>query len=92
MFLPARAMAGPVTLFSTGGPDGKMATLSSPAGPGVIGTETADGFVLGEDALISGATFVGLLPVVRCSQASTKWRLGSIVFLAAPLTRLLDRC
>ncbi len=61
-FLPARAMAGPVTLFSTGSPDGKMATLSRPAGPGVIGTETADDFVLGQDALISGATFVGLLP------------------------------
>jgi hypothetical protein len=59
--LPARAAAGPIS-FSTGNPDGKMATLSRPAGPGLLETETADDFVLGQDALISGATFVGLLP------------------------------
>jgi hypothetical protein len=61
-FLPTRAVAGPVTLFSTGNPDGKIATLSRPAGPGALETETADDFVLGQNALISGATFVGLLP------------------------------
>jgi hypothetical protein len=49
-------------MFSTGTPDGKVATLSRPAGPGVIQTETADDFVLGQNALISGATFIGLLP------------------------------
>src|SRR5205807_7041253 len=37
-------------------------TLSSPAGPGALETETADDFVLGQNALISGATFIGLLP------------------------------
>ena len=60
--LPARATAGPITLFSTGSPDGKIATLSRPAGAGSIETETADDFVLGQNALISGATFIGLLP------------------------------
>jgi hypothetical protein len=50
-------------LFSTGSPDGKIATLSRPAAVGgVLETETADDFVLGQEALISGATFVGLLP------------------------------
>ncbi len=49
-------------LFSTGSPDGKMATLSRPAGPGLSETETADDFILGQNALISGATFTGLLP------------------------------
>src|SRR5258708_17824391 len=61
-FLPTRAAAGPVTLFSTGNPDGKIATLSRPAGPGLLETETADDFILGQNALINGATFIGLLP------------------------------
>lgn len=34
--------ADPVTLFSTGNPDGKIATLSRQAGPGGLETETAD--------------------------------------------------
>jgi PEP-CTERM motif len=59
--LPARAAAGPITLFSTGNPDGKIATLSRPAGPGLLETETADDFILGQNALVSSATFVGLL-------------------------------
>lgn len=55
--------AGAATiLFSTGNPDGKIGTLSSPAGPGALETETADDFVLGQNALIKGATFIGLLP------------------------------
>jgi hypothetical protein len=49
-------------MFSTGTPDGQMATLSRPASGGGIQTETADDFVLGQNALISGATFIGLLP------------------------------
>jgi len=57
--LPAGAST---LLFSTGSPDGKIGTLSMPAGPGSLETETADDFVLGQNALINGATFVGLLP------------------------------
>jgi len=49
-------------LFSTGNPDGKIATLSRPAGVGTLETETADDFILGQNALINGATFTGLLP------------------------------
>jgi hypothetical protein len=53
--------ADPVTLFSTGSPDGKIATLSQPAGAG-LETETADDFVLGQAAFVTNATFVGLMP------------------------------
>jgi hypothetical protein len=55
-------MADPVTLFSTGTPDGKIATLSRTAGPAGRETETADDFVLGQSAFVTNATFVGLLP------------------------------
>jgi hypothetical protein len=54
--------AGPiVTLFSTGSPDGKIGTLSRPASAGKLETETADDFVLGQPALVSSATIIGLL-------------------------------
>ena len=59
--LSTPATAGPFT-FSTGNPDGLMATLSRPSGPGLLETETADDFVLGQNVLITGATFTGLLP------------------------------
>lgn len=49
-------------LFSTGSPDGRIATLSRPAGTGLLETETADDFILGQSAMINGATFTGLLP------------------------------
>jgi hypothetical protein len=60
--LAPMALAGSITLFSTGNPDGRIATLSRPAGPGLLETETADDFILGSNAMISGATFIGLLP------------------------------
>lgn len=56
------ATAGSITLFSTGNPNGSIATLSRPAGAGTLETETADDFILGQNALITGATFIGLLP------------------------------
>ena len=55
------ANAGPITLFSTGNPDGTIATLSRTASAGKLETETADDFILGTQALIQGATFTGLL-------------------------------
>jgi hypothetical protein len=56
--------AGAATLlFSTGSPDGKIATLSRPAGAGLLETETADDFILGQPAMVTNATFVGLLPI-----------------------------
>jgi hypothetical protein len=48
--------------FSTGDPDGKIATLSRPSSPGKIQTETADDFVVTQDIVITQATFTGLLP------------------------------
>jgi hypothetical protein len=62
LFSAVSLTAGSVTLFSTGSPDGKIATLSQSAGPGQLETETADDFVLGQAALVSNASFIGLLP------------------------------
>ena len=49
--------------FSTGQPDGKVATLSRPAGPDKVQTETADDFFLTEQSVITHATFTGLVPL-----------------------------
>jgi len=48
--------------FSTGDPDGKIATLSRPPSLGQIQTETADDFVVTQAVVIRQATFTGLLP------------------------------
>jgi len=48
--------------FSTGTPDGKIATLSRPASTGVLETETADDFPLPGFAHITQASFFGLIP------------------------------
>jgi hypothetical protein len=47
--------------FSTGDPDGKIATLSRTASTGKLETETADDFVTTAPTLITSATFTGLL-------------------------------
>ena len=49
--------------FSTGSPDGLIATLSRVARPGSLETETADDFLTQQDTHISGASFIGLLPL-----------------------------
>jgi hypothetical protein len=49
--------------FSTGNPDGKIATLSRPPSPGKLQTETADDFNLEQQSVITRATFTGLLPL-----------------------------
>lgn len=61
VLVTSQASAG-VFLFSTGNPDGKIATLSRPAGPGKLQTETADDFVTTQSVVIAQATFTGLLP------------------------------
>lgn len=48
--------------FSTGNPDGKIGTLSRPAGNGHIQTETADDFILNRNTSITQASIFGLLP------------------------------
>ena len=56
---PARA---DLFFFSTGDPDGKIATLSRTASPGKLETETADDFVTtAPTTIITNATFTGLL-------------------------------
>jgi hypothetical protein len=48
--------------FSTGDPDGKIATLSRIASPGKLETETADDFVTrAPSTIITNATFTGLI-------------------------------
>ena len=54
--LPAMADA---FVFSTGNPDGLMATTSR---PGTGETETGDDFVLTQQTTINSATFTGLIP------------------------------
>jgi hypothetical protein len=49
-------------VFSTGNPDGLIGTLSRPASPGKIQTETADDFILNQATMLNQATFTGLLP------------------------------
>src|SRR6185369_7030981 len=62
LLLASQASAGAFS-FSTGDPDGKVATLSRPSSPGKIQTETADDFVVTQPVVISQATFTGLLPL-----------------------------
>jgi PEP-CTERM motif-containing protein len=47
--------------FSTGNPDGKMATASRPESAGKFEIESADDFVITGPTLITSATFTGLL-------------------------------
>lgn len=47
--------------FSTGNPDGMMASASRPDSSGKFEIETADDFVLGGPTSLTGATFTGLL-------------------------------
>jgi PEP-CTERM motif-containing protein len=54
------AVADPF-FFSTGNPDGKIATLSRIASTGKLETETADDFVTTQTTMINSATFTGLL-------------------------------
>jgi hypothetical protein len=59
MVTPAAAQ---LYFFSTGEPDGKMATASRPSSAGKIEIESADDFVLTSPTDIDSATFTGLLP------------------------------
>src|SRR5215510_11552958 len=47
--------------FSTGDPDGRIATASRPEGRGKIETESADDFLLTSRTMLTEATFTGLL-------------------------------
>jgi VPDSG-CTERM motif len=66
IFLGAAFVAAPTNAglfsFSTGSPDGKMATASRLDSPGKFEIESADDFVLTRAINITSATFTGLLP------------------------------
>ena len=63
VFLQTASQTSAATFsFSTGAPDGKIATLSTPYSPGRIQTETADDFVVTQSIVINEATFTGLIP------------------------------
>lgn len=57
--LPAAAAA---FSFSTGNPDGRIATLSRTDGAGGPEVETADDFILSQRTIIDRASFTGLIP------------------------------
>src|SRR6516162_7398102 len=61
LLMLSQASADPF-FFSTGNPDGKIATLSSPATTGTLNTETADDFLVTNPIVINQATFTGLVP------------------------------
>jgi hypothetical protein len=56
------AVAAPF-FFSTGDPDGLIATASRPDSAGKIEIESADDFVLASPTTITNATFTGLVPL-----------------------------
>jgi hypothetical protein len=61
--LLAPAVLADVFSFSTGDPDGKIATLSRPPSPAGLETETADDFLVVSNCIvIYQATFTGLIP------------------------------
>jgi PEP-CTERM motif len=59
--MPAAALLPAVYSFSTGDPDGRMATASRPGDGSVFEIETGDDFILSTTTSITGATFTGLL-------------------------------
>jgi hypothetical protein len=59
--MPAAALLPAVYSFSTGDPDGKMATASRPDSDGAFEIETGDDFVLTTTTSLTSATFTGLL-------------------------------
>lgn len=59
--LPAIPAAASPFFFSTGEPDGRIATTSRPDSPFGFEIETADDFVLSQSTKISSATFTGLI-------------------------------
>ena len=64
--------------FSTGNPDGLIATATRPPSAGKVETETADDFLITQQTMLTNATFTGLItsatgttsfnsPVTPCS-------------------------
>ena len=64
--------AAATLLFSTGNPDGQIATLSRIGTATQIQTETADDFVLTGNTIIEQATFTGLIPTGAALSSITR--------------------
>ena len=60
--MPAAALLPAVYSFSTGDPDGLIATAARPESTGKFEIESADDFVLTNTTSITSATFTGLVP------------------------------
>lgn len=62
LMLTASSSFGQSFFFSTGDPDGRMATASRPSSGDLQEIESADDFVLTNETFIRQATFTGLVP------------------------------
>jgi hypothetical protein len=62
MVMPLPAAADSF-VFSTGNPDGLMATAARPESAGKFEIETGDDFALTQQTVITGAAFTGLIPL-----------------------------
>lgn len=60
--IPIHPASAQPFFFSTGNPNGLLATASRPASPGKIAIASADDFALSSPTHITQATFTGLLP------------------------------
>jgi hypothetical protein len=60
--LPAASAFADSVFFSTGNPDGKMATASRPSSAGKVEIESADDFILMAPTSLTSASFTGLIP------------------------------
>ena len=81
--LAALPVAAAPFFFSTGNPDGRMATASRPSSTGKLEIESADDFILGSTTTITGATFTGLIPS-RASLSSIS-SVGVEIYRVFPL-------
>src|SRR2546426_1883125 len=70
-----RAQASSPFFFSTGSPDGRIATASRPSSGGLVEIEAADDFILTSATTIDHVTFVGLLPAAEPLTSAVQVRI-----------------
>ncbi len=71
--------------FSTGNPDGKMATASQPVAGGKTEIESADDFVLTQTTLITSGTFTGLIVPPATGGSPTIGEVVTEIYRVFPL-------
>jgi hypothetical protein len=92
----AKPAAADTFTFSTGNPDGKIATVSRVASAGKSETETADDFITTQSTTITSATFTGLLapgtPLSAVSQVEVElYRVFPLDSTSPPDSRVVSR-